>query len=219
MDDKNGMDKLQQELDFLKESFDAEVISKDEYEKGKERVEQKLKEINNHNGNNNGSEGTKTAQEAKELNDAGNDKIEDDSYFEDGNKLSPVPEEKTEIKKAESKIETHFAEDDYKENKKESKLFMYTIVFVVLALGVFFVYSMLDSGITKNTQIKPGASCLSDTDCMKENVNSVCINPGTESAKCQAPKIPMTKVTVLNGRNECFNCDTQRILSLLESWF
>ncbi|MEK6947303.1 MAG: hypothetical protein AABX32_06875 [Nanoarchaeota archaeon] len=219
MDDKNGREKLQQELDFLKESFDAEVISKDEYEKGKERVEQKLNEINNHNGNEGDSTGAETAREAKESNDAGNDKSENDNYFEDGDKLSPVTKERTEIRQEETKKETHFEEDNSKESKKESKIFMYAAIFVVLAFVVFFVYSMLDSGITKNFQIKPAALCSSNADCMKENVNSVCINPGTKDAKCQIPEVSKTKVTVLNGRKECFNCDTQRILSLLESWF
>ncbi len=219
MDDKDGREKLQQELNFLKESFDAEVISKDEYEKGKERVEQKLKEINNDAENNKESKGTETAQEVKESNDTSNDKGENDNYFEDGNKLSPVPEEKTEIKQEETKKETHFAKDDSKENKKESKLFMYAIVFVVLALVVFFAYSLTNSGTANKPQIEPAALCGSDTDCMKDNVNSVCLNPGTKDAKCQTPEIPKTKVIVLNGRKECFNCDTQRILSLLESWF
>lgn len=220
MDDKNGREKLQQELDFLKESFDAEVISKDEYEKGKERIEQKLKEIN-HNGNDEGSKGAETAQKAKEQDDTANDKSENDNYFEDGNKLSPVPEEKTEIKikQEETKKETHFAEGDPKENKKESKIFMYAIVFVVLALVVFFAYSLMNSGTAGKPQIKPAALCSSDADCMKDNVNSVCLNPGTKNAKCQIPEVSKTKLIVLNGRKECFNCDTQRILSLLESWF
>ena len=45
MDDKTHKEKLEQELRFLKESFEAEVISKEEYEKGKERLEKKLNEI------------------------------------------------------------------------------------------------------------------------------------------------------------------------------
>ena len=35
--------KLEKELDFLKESFDSEVISEEEYITGKERVERQLK--------------------------------------------------------------------------------------------------------------------------------------------------------------------------------
>ena len=45
MDDNNQKERLEQELRFLKESFEAEVISKEECEKGKERVENKLKDI------------------------------------------------------------------------------------------------------------------------------------------------------------------------------
>ena len=45
MDDKTQKERLEQELRFLKESFEAEVISKEEFEKGKDRVEKKLNEI------------------------------------------------------------------------------------------------------------------------------------------------------------------------------
>ena len=37
MDDKNQKERLEQELRFLKESFEAEVISKEEFEKFEER--------------------------------------------------------------------------------------------------------------------------------------------------------------------------------------
>ena len=45
MDDKTQRERLEQELRFLKESFEADVISREEYEKGKDRIEKKLKEI------------------------------------------------------------------------------------------------------------------------------------------------------------------------------
>ena len=45
MDDKTQKERLEQELRFLKESFEAEVISKEEFEKGKDRIEKKIKEI------------------------------------------------------------------------------------------------------------------------------------------------------------------------------
>src|SRR3989344_4769578 len=219
MDDINSRDKLQQELDFLKESFEAEVISKDEYEKGKERVEQKLKEINHNDEDNEESKGIEKAQKVEETESASKDKNENDNYLEDGNKLRARSEEKTEIKQESTKKEKYFAEDGFKVDKKESKLFKYAIVFVVLALAVFFVYSLWHSGTSNQPQIKPAALCNSDTDCIKDNVNSVCSSPGTKNAKCQIPEVPKIKVIVLNWRNECFNCDTKRILSLLESWF
>jgi len=43
--EKEQKERLDQELRFLKESLEAEVISKAEYEKGKERIERKLKEL------------------------------------------------------------------------------------------------------------------------------------------------------------------------------
>ena len=60
MDDKSQKERLEQELMFLKESFDAEVISQEEYEKGKQRIERKLKEIQ-------GSENKRNEQEKSDV--------------------------------------------------------------------------------------------------------------------------------------------------------
>lgn len=43
--DEEYKKRLEQELRFLKESLEADVISRDEYERGKERIERKLEEI------------------------------------------------------------------------------------------------------------------------------------------------------------------------------
>ena len=45
MDDKTQKERLEKELRFLKESFEAEVISKEEFEKGKDRLEKKLRSL------------------------------------------------------------------------------------------------------------------------------------------------------------------------------
>ena len=218
MDDKNSKDKLQQELNFLKESFDADVISKDEFEKGKERVEQKLHEINNQI--NESGEELKTPEEAKK-----SDELPDNENNEELNAESePAAEEKEESDK-EPKKEKIFSGNESKKTGKENKIFMYATVFVVLALAVFFVYSLINtekgtSQLTNKTnQNNFVPTCSADSDCAKDNANAVCINPGTKNAKCEIPQAAKTKVTVLNARKECFNCDTQRILSLLESRF
>ncbi|MBI2130502.1 hypothetical protein HYU10_01915 [Candidatus Woesearchaeota archaeon] len=44
----NEKESLEQELRFLKESFDAEVINKEEYDKATERIERKIREIGRH---------------------------------------------------------------------------------------------------------------------------------------------------------------------------
>ena len=43
--DKEQKNRLEQELKFLEESLEADVISKDEYERGKERIEKKITEL------------------------------------------------------------------------------------------------------------------------------------------------------------------------------
>ena len=46
MDDGSAQkERLDQELRFLKESFEAEVISREEFEKGKDRIEKRLNEL------------------------------------------------------------------------------------------------------------------------------------------------------------------------------
>ena len=217
MDDKNWKDKLQQELDFLKESFDADVISKEEFEKGKERVEQKLHEINNQI--NESAEEIKTPEEAKK-----SDELPDNENNEGPNTKSELAAKEKEESNKEPKKEKIFSGNESKNPGKENKIFMYAIVFVVLALIIFFFYSLINAGkanqlTNKTNQINFAPVCSADSDCAKYNANSVCINPGAKDAKCEIPQAAKTKVTVLNGRKECFNCDTQRILSLLESWF
>ncbi len=43
--DEQQKERLEQELKFLEESLEAEVISKDEFERGKERIERKIREL------------------------------------------------------------------------------------------------------------------------------------------------------------------------------
>ncbi len=186
MDDKTQKERLEQELRFLKESFEAEVISKEEFEKGKDRIEKKLKELES-------LEGINEKQEAKE------------------------PEKKEYIKPSEEKIrlkvineneiyETKPAEVPKKEEpeikKEDNKAFKYAVVFVVLALVIFFSYSLLKPTY-KEFQFQQKNEFM-------ENITDMIIQP---------EKIMPTNVVVLNGRDECFNCDTQRVLSILESWF
>ena len=186
MDDKQQIERLEQELRFLKESFEAEVISKEEYEKGKDRIEKKLKELES-------SESVIKKQEAQE------------------------PEKKEEIKPGEEKIRLKVINENESydakpvevpkkeepEIKKEyNKAFKYAVVFVVLTLVVFFSYSLLKP-TNKEFQFQQKNEFMT-------NITEIIVQP---------EKIMPTNVVVLNGRDECFNCDTQRVLSILESWF
>ncbi len=205
--DESSKEKLEQELKFLKESFEAEVISREEYEKGKERIEKKLQ------GNGNGDNG---------------------GFFESENSNKKEPEKGPEEKKEEIKEDTKEKLNEPEEagqiigvkveksqDKKDSKIFRYAVVFAVLTLMIFFGYSLLiknDQGNNeKKIQLTP--ICSSNSDCVQGGKQGNCENAGDISAKCQYPEIIKTKVTVLNDRKNCFNCDTQRILGIIENWF
>lgn len=211
MEENNQKERLEQELGFLKESYEAEVISKDEYEKGKERIEQKLKKINsNSNDDNQWFEGNTKGQENKT--DAEIDKPKERSVIEDA--AAPLDVKQSEIKP------TSADEVPKYDGKKEDKLFKYAVVFVVLALILFFSYSLLTPREKqKEATMKFAVECSSDADCIQEGKMGVCRNPGKDNSECHYVEDQKTNVLVLNSRQECFNCETQRVLDILTSWF
>ena len=229
MEDKTQKERLEQELRFLKESFEAEVISKEEYEKGKERIEKKLKDIKLAEKEQNGEDAKKETLEKQEKTEETKgtdatvkeerkirlnviqDETEEHTHFEpmqvkvhETEKIEPVPET--------PKIEI-------KEDKNEGKFFKYAVVFVVLLIIIFFSYSFVKEKRTpKGEQTKFTAACNSNEDCKQEGKEGFCINPATQDAKCEF-KAAKSSVVVLNDRKDCFNCDTQRVLGILENWF
>ena len=229
MDDKNQREKLEQELSFLKESFDAEVISKEEFEKGRNRVEAKLKEINqSKNGNSDGQKQSEEKQEPEKTDQAISANNEEKIKLrviqdEDGEHDHYEPVKLNIAKSSNSDkvlIEEKRPESDGQ--KKESKFFKYAVVFLVLALIIFFSYSLLkaDKDVTAKTgELKFIAACSSNNDCSREGNIGTCLEPGTKSARCEFRSIVKTRVLVLNDRKNCFNCDSQRVLGILEGWF
>lgn len=181
MDDKNQKERLEQELKFLRESFDAEVISKEEFEKGKNRIEEKLKAI--------GKLEDKPIQEKAEENDEAIEEKTDEKI-----RLKVVQDEDEHFHEnpKQEQGETSYsipAESKKGGEEKEGKFFKYAVVFIVLLLAAFFAYSFVnkETGKRQNNIIPP-----------------------------EPQKI---NVIVLNDRNSCFNCDTTRILGILEGWF
>ncbi len=185
MDDKTQKERLEQELRFLKESFDAEVISKEEFEKGKDRIEKKLKEIQNQAKEQISeepqpetvAEKQEKAEEAPKAKEAEKVQGGGEEYFES----AEIKEEKEHFEKP---------KEATKEEKKENKFFKYAAVFVVLVLAAFFLYSFLKGDIQK-----------------------------PEEKLTTLKEAEKTNVIILNDRKSCFNCDTERILSILEGWF
>ena len=186
MDDKIQKERLEQELKFLKESFEAEVISKEEFEKGKIRIEKKLKEIE--------LAKTHPPEGAFLPDDKENAAIESK---EGGKiKLKVIQEEAEEVNTENIGIKEQKEEEKEKEGKfLENKFFKYGTIFIILLLIVFFSYSLL-----KDSSVKSEGK-------MNKAINQV------------NKEIPKTNVIVLNARNDCFNCDAQRVLNILENWF
>ncbi len=198
-------ERLEQELRFLKESFEAEVISEEEFTKGKERIERKLNEIRSVETNEtpavNIQEQIRGEQEAQSAADsalaAENEQREEKKQSDEAEKSRLIKETAKEQKKEaqEKQKEQEIIAEEPSSNKeqKESRFFRYSLVFVVLALAAFFSYSLLKSEPNHEVAVQPEESVLQNA----EKIN----------------------VVVLNDRKSCFNCDTQRVLSILESWF
>ena len=108
---------------------------------------------------------------------------------------------------------------EFTHKKEESKFFKYSIIFLVLIIVAFFLYSFLkDKGTEKTiSEAKFVAACNSNDDCKQQGKEGFCINPGAQDAKCEF-KVSKSNIVVLNDRKNCFNCDTQRVLDILESW-
>ena len=193
MDDKTQKERLEQELKFLMESFEAEVISKDEFEKGKDRIEKKLKEIRQ-------SEQKSNDEKPKEEQKKEEAKADESIMHKEGEKiiLRVIQEdehnehfEPVQTKIAEEKAEPLQEPKKEVKEKKDGKFFKYAVVFVVLLLAVFFLYSTF-KGLKEKTE------------------------PIKAAAESKASKI---NVLVVNDRKNCFNCDTERVIAILESWF
>ena len=147
MDDKTQRERLEQELRFLKESFEADVISREEYEKGKDRIEKKLKELKSL------EQGAKEEQKTDEA------KKEDENaavISKEGDRiiLKVIQDEAEEHEHMHSPAEFYDAEkteepvqiqEETIYEKKESKFFKYAAVFIVLAFILFFFSGVLTS--------------------------------------------------------------------------
>src|SRR3989344_3750463 len=241
----NSREKLEQELRFLKESFDAEVISKDEYERGKGRVEVKLKEFDT---------SSKTPDKQDEIN---TEEIKEEPEQKEEQKSEPkeeIKEEKKEEKPEPKKKDEEKSEDFDRKEKKETvekkekpektvsedgdtdeeeqetgkkngrfwTYFWAILVLIVLLFGAY-VFLSRQAGTNgrgwKNIYSSDNATflCISDSDCAQTGKIGKCVNPSTKDAKCEFKDIEPLKVIVVNAK-ECFNCDLSRVLSILNDW-
>ena len=208
MEDKIHKEKLEQELSFLKESFEAEVISKEEFEKGKERIERKIHEIES---------GHLEKPREDSLNEPALQELSEKPTEQHLQEAPEKPSDGLHAKETKKQISNFDArkESRQKSIKKEpaavsgqkssGKFLKYSISFVILIIIAFFSY-----GYFSNAQAH-GTVMGSD---QKPSYNAF------EAKSSPNPKaMEKINVTVINDRKDCFNCDTGRILGILGAWF
>ena len=242
MDIRSQKDRLEQELRFLKESFEAEVITKEEFDKGKERIERKLNELDYVHGNDienrvplkeqkNEPDSEDDFKEQEEENreiypneehDGGKDipiLVEPKKSKDDGNKKAKELDDEEHHTSEDKSAEQH-QKPESQDKEKSHGFWKYTaIILIVLILGLGSFYFMGKIPPNQSAENKFVPKCYSDSECIMEGMLGTCSLPGTEKAKCSFVSLKKTKVTVLNDRNLCISCDTSRVLGILEQWF
>lgn len=225
-------EKLEEELKLLKESLDLKVITPEEYDNARQRIWGKLNDLEQNNGETMVKEETEEEKiEIKEVELKKEDaeekeetEIKKEESIDGGQKeLEQVGEEgevkeevKTEEKPAEEVEEEKPQVTIVKEGKNNKKILVYISIIVILGfLSWYLVLSLLDSSGNETLSL---IACNSDDDCVKEGSIGICNNPGEENAECEYIEDVEVKLTVWNSEN-CFNCDTGRVLSILSGFF
>lgn len=233
-------EKLEEELNLLEESLYLEVITKEEYEQAKQRIERKLKSLEKK------AERVETKAEKKieevkikeiKEEDISEKEPEDERNEEETAKSAEEiaaeqvkkAAEEAEIKEEPSekdeeaiplarKVEKKEEELGFEFSKGSVKVLIYAIAILILAFGSYFFFfsgNPDDNMLSKSTVF---IACSSDRDCKKEGSIGTCNNPGMEDAECAYAEEVEVKLVVLNDNN-CFNCDAGRILSILNGFF
>ncbi len=193
-------ERLERELRFLKDSLAAGVVSKEEYEKGKARIERKLSEID------------------EEL------PTEDIEIKEIKNERPHLTEKSTEEEKEKPKAVMHESKDIWEEKEEEkpakkNKKTIYYIAVIVLLVLIYFFMNQTPADFTNLTvedQFVP--ECIKDSDCEEIGKIGICENPDTKEANCTFKDPVETKLTILNDES-CSSCDTSRMKSILNHLF
>ena len=204
--------KLEQELNFLKESFESEVITKDEFEKGKERIEKKLKTLDNPEKPKETSQEPEKVEEKdkEEKKETLKDIIPEVVVIKKDSDLSKPDEEIEEPKKKETPKEeikpTIIEEkkehqdvvfDQYKVKSSKKGLLVWIVILLIIFSSSYYIINMVN---------KPEDS--QDTD--PEDIE---LHPPTTVIPIQS-----NDYIILNSE-DCINCDTERVQNIIKNWF
>ncbi len=254
-------EKLEEELKLLEESLHLEVITKEEYEQARQRIERKLKSLEKK------AEKLETKAEKKteevKIKEVKREETREVPKAEEENAEEEIPSEEKEediseeepeeerseedtlksaeeiaaeqVKKAAeeaeikeeaedeefvpiAKPEERKEEDVFELSKGSIKVLIYAIAILVLAFGSYFFFFSENPDDNTLSDSTVFIACSSDQDCKKEGSIGTCNNPRTKDAECAYVEDVEVKLAVLNG-NDCFNCDTGRVLSILNGFF
>lgn len=203
-------EKLEQELKFLQESLEAEVITKEEYEKGKERIEKKLQEIEE-----------KERGESKEIQDIEKTEELKEPKMEISSETKETVEEKKELTeeaevkeekvpseeiKEEEKIEEEKPKEAIKtEEKAEAQEIMKrktkVTIGIITIIGIIILAYIL-------------FNIKSEDNIRSEEVEITKI-PEIVSEFKEEPRISLI---IINDKN-CLSCDSERMVQILKQLF
>ena len=232
-------EKLEEELKLLKESLDLDVITKEEFEDAKNRIEVKLEDLERRKEiefedepeiipSGNVKEETKTEVEEKE---EAIDQVKEEPAKEEVSESEEEPEKKLEVKAEEEKIEdveklteAPILEDAVEKKKDKRRVIIYTALIIILSLVLAYTFFSGGSEVAGGSTSIPVenipslVACSSDTDCTKEGGIGTCLNAGKRDAECTYIKGASVQLTILNT-NDCFNCETERVAIILKGLF
>jgi len=223
--DNEQKERLEQELRFLKESLEADVISKDEYEKGKERIERKLKEIEEGPTEEPPIEKPTEAEKTEEL----KEDIEIKEFKEKPTKIigieeEEMPEEPKKEETKESPIEIEKVKEKEESIEEEitfSKKWVYAlaimVIVAILFLSIRSCYKPSETTIEEPTE-EFIPICSSNSDCKQKGKVGFCLSPGTEEAACEFKEDIRVELTVINDKN-CKLCDSDRMKQVINEIF
>lgn len=240
MEDKN---KLEEELEFLKESLDAEVITKEEYDKAKKDVDSKIENLENEKVSKKDTpQEDSTKKEIKDKFSEKESSLKEEKAEEKKQNKKEKPKEDDngyiEIKPEENKEpEDFFSEKEKdtdeiingngkdpieteKENDGKGSSAWIAILALILVIAIGFSITTFMGGADNYLEedvprFEP--VCSSDDDCVREGMFGLCTNPGEQEAECEFKEEPEVGLTIIT--KDCFNCDTVRVESILSRWF
>jgi hypothetical protein len=225
--------KLTRELQFIEESFRSGIISRQEYEAAKKRVEDKLSSLRSEEeetertgfgllkGKYDGEEASKEAEKENKEKDqklevyyeSDAEKGEEKSLGEERDRAREA--QKEEEKKEETKIK--------REEQPKIKLQTYgrkfsfrhwIIISAIILLVLILIVSINQPAKLGEKAEKFIPVCTTDIECQKPGYIGTCLSPSTKEANCSYELETPINITIITSK-KCALCDIDRMRNTL----